>query len=555
MKREKRNTQILSIALFSLCIAACGKQADTETLTEDVVEESRVDTAMKEDAAEGAETDAAMEEDAAEGAEADAAMEEDVADEQEAEQPENDNVITVYLTDNVEYSDEIMPVQYVDDLSLLANMKYADSTYVYQDGKVYYRRYHEDSYEETALWGAYDPIPETEKELVCVDLDGTETVLFTDEGYGDIYLIDDRFFMTDGKLCEENGAVYTEKQLYSVDMQGKDRMNYGNASIFAIDRKRKIVILRVWEEGKIRYYVMNCETGEKKLILTEREDDYYNNPGIYQDGWLYYERLIWDDSGIFKLCAVSLEGEKREIAAFTSALNQHSNSYKESILNIKVDRDRIYFIVGGYDGSASVFQGGKLISMNLDGTGYKAIETEGDTYYISHDSGKTLIYFPRCYMPLADFVEECDTTVWDVEADICYPSAFPQKILLAYEQQKSLVWRYYPSEKDALCELTLYDDEIEEKKADIYAVPADSGKIVRVAMNLGDSIIKCDNEETDKIKYKDLYYADGFLYFTVEYSVYDQETSIGWRDGYRRLRSDVYRLKTGESAAKLLYSY
>ena len=94
-----------------------------------------------------------------------------------------------------------------------------------------------------------------------------------------------------------------------------------------------------------------------------------------------------------------------------------------------------------------------------------------------------------------------------------------------------------------------------EKKVDIFAVPDDSGRIVRAAMNLDVHIAEYKDGEVDRVKYKDLYYADGFLYFTVEYSIYDKDSSIGWRDGYRRLRSDVYRLKTGEGAAKLLYSY
>lgn len=175
----------------------------------------------------------------------------------------DENVITAYLTEDIAYSDEIRPVQYVNDLSLLADMKDTDSTYVYQDGKVYYRRYHEDSYEETALWGSYDPIPETEKEIICMDEEGVETVLFADEGYSDIYLVDDRFYMTDGKLCEENGSVYTERRLYSVDMQGDDRIDYGNGKIIAVDKEQKNMILEMWEEESTRYYVMNCETGEK----------------------------------------------------------------------------------------------------------------------------------------------------------------------------------------------------------------------------------------------------------------------------------------------------
>lgn len=578
MNERKWNAAIFLIVLFSLWVTACGKWADAgdyeeepESVAGDVAEErneieemsfgnmeeeSEVDVATEGNATEAEIKEDVPTEDAAGESGAEDVTEkaaDESADESEAELPEN--VIMAYLTENIEYSDAVMPVQYVDELSLLTDMKYTDGTYVYQDGKVYYRRYHEDSYEETALWGSYEPVPETEKEIVCIDADGVETVLFTDEGYGDIYLVDGRFYMTDGKLCEENGSVRIEKRLYSVDMQGKDRIDYGNGKIFAIDKERRIMILKMVEESAACYYAMNYETGEKKLILTEKEDGYLNYPDIYQDGWLYYERLMPDDFWIFRLCAVSVEGEQREIMAFTSALNQNYNGYRESILNIKVDGERIYFIIGGYDGSASEFQGGKLVSINLDGTDYKAVETKGDAYYISHDNGKILVYFPRSYRPVADFVEECDTTVWDMDSAICYPSDFPQKILLAYEQQKSQMWQYDPSEKGTLCELSLNWDEIEEKKVDIYAVPDASGKIVRVAMNLGERIAKYENGEVDQIQYKDLYYADGFLYFTVEYSVYDKEASIGWRDGYRRLRSDVYRLNVGESAARLLYSY
>ena len=115
--------------------------------------------------------------------------------------------------------------------------------------------------------------------------------------------------------------------------------------------------------------------------------------------------------------------------------------------------------------------------------------------------------------------------------------------------------RWNSGDKETLCETMKYDESGEEKTTNIYAIPDDSGKIVRVAMNLEDYIPKWENEEIDLIQYEDLYYADGFLYFTAEYSAYDEETAIGWRDGYRRLRSDVYRLKVGENAACMLYSY
>lgn len=470
-------------------------------------------------------------------------------------QPEENELVTAYLSEEIEYSDEVMPVQYVDDLSLLADMKYTDSTYVCQDDRIYYRRYHEDSFEEAALWGNYDPVPEKKKEIVCIDEDGKETVLFTDEGYGDIYLLDGRFYMTEIKTEKEDGAVYNRERLYSVDMRGKNRIGYGNGSIFAIDKERHVIILKMAEEEGVRYYALDYKTGEKKLMLTDGEDNYFYYVGMYQDGWLFYEKSKKYDAEVFGLWAVSLEGEQKKIIAFTSAFNQRPNGYREGILNIKSDGERIYFIIGGYDGSAVVFQGGKLVSVKFDGTDYKAVETPGDIYYIGQDNGKPFVYFPYYAMPVADDVQECDTMVWDVEADVCAPSAFPQKILLAYDRQAEQVWSDDSGSIGVLCEPTLYYNEVNEKKVDIFAVPDDSGRIVRAAMNLDVHIAEYKDEEVDRVKYKDLYYADEFLYFTVEYSIYDKDSSIGWRDGYRRLRSDVYRLKTGEGAAKLLYSY
>ena len=559
--------------LLSLCITACGEQTGADSKTEEAIAEDGVsagNTAELEKAFEGnaTELEKAFEGNAAEFenplAAEDEALTEKAAEPAEENagggRSEQDDAITLYLSEEITYSDEIIPVQYVDDLSLLEEMKYTDSTYACRDGKLYYRRYHENSFEEAAMWGNYDSVSGKEKESVRIDEDGAETVLFIDKGYGDMYLLNDRFYMTEMATRNEDGAVYHQKRLYSVDMQGEDRIDYGYVGIygyggiFAIDETRNIIVMEIIEEEGFCYYALNYKTGEKKRMLPS-EDDYSHYIGAYRDGWLYYERINWSDAGVFELWAVSVEGERRKIIAIASELNQRSVGFKEHIQNIKADGERIYFIVGGYDGSAGEFQGGKLISIKPDGTDYKAVETPGDTYYVSHDNGKTFLYFPRFFMPVADDVQECDTMVWDMEEDICYLSDFPQTFIQSYDWYAERICKYDSDNAGVLFEPSFYYDDIYTYEVNIYAVPDDSGRIVRVAMNLGAYIDKYEDGEVDRVAYKDLYYADGVLYFRVEYSVYDKDTSIGWRDGYRRLRSDVYRLKTGESTAKLLYSY
>ena len=320
--RENRKIQIAVVVLISLFIAACGKGVQTD-------KENEINAGEGIEESEGIVIVEEIEDETA-------AESEQETGQEETNQPLPDNVIEVYEIEEAEYADEVMPAQYTDDLSLLSDMKYANNTYAYQDGKVYYRRYHEDSYEEAALWGNYDDIPETKKEIVCIDADGVETVLFTDEGYGEIYLIDDRFYMLDVKIREEDGSTHRERHLYSVDMQGNDRIDYGNGKILVVDKERNIIIMQVYEDDDTNYYAMNYVTGEKKVILSDLddEDDYYSiYVSAYQDGWLYYEKYIAGDDIISKLNVVSYEGEQREIITLMTKFNNYS-SYRETILKI-----------------------------------------------------------------------------------------------------------------------------------------------------------------------------------------------------------------------------
>ena len=96
---------------------------------------------------------------------------------------------------------------------------------------------------------------------------------------------------------------------------------------------------------------------------------------------------------------------------------------------------------------------------------------------------------------------------------------------------------------------------MKEDGINVYALE-DSGRIVQVATDIDKAIIQREDKEINySIDYEHLYYADGFLYFEVEYNVYDADYAIGWRDGYRRLQTDVYRLKLDGNEAELLYSY
>lgn len=137
--------------------------------------------------------------------------------------------------------------------------------------------------------------------------------------------------------------------------------------------------------------------------------------------------------------------------------------------------------------------------------------------------------------------------MWDVEANTYFPSNLPWQILNVQQTGSVIPYQEHMVTKP-LC-------DVKEEGINVYALADGSGRIVRVAMQIDDRITQRGDGEADYIDYKHLYYADGFLYFEVEFNIYDEEYAIGWRDGYRRLQTDVYRLKLDGDVLELLYSY
>ena len=142
---------------------------------------------------------------------------------------------------------------------------------------------------------------------------------------------------------------------------------------------------------------------------------------------------------------------------------------------------------------------------------------------------------------------EYSATVWDMGAGTLSPSDYPYQFIQQQHGRPVLPYQKH-AESKPLCILM-------GEETNVYALPGESGIILPVAMDIDDKITAYDGAEIDLVNYEHMYYADGFLYFDVVYNLYDIDYSIGWRDGYRRLRTDVYRLQLGGEEAELLYSY
>ena len=328
-------------------------------------------------------------------------------------------------------------------------------------------------------------------------------------------------------------------------MQGQNRSDYGKWEICALDMERNIFILNrwSWEEKIDMYCVLDCAKDE---IITLPTDSYkLLDFWAYHDGWCYFD--IHEDwsSGICRVVGISLEGEQKEIMTMTSSHNtiKEKYNYTESICRMEVVEDRIYIIFGGYFGSDSYFQGGSLITMKLDGSDYRAIECKEDAFVICKDGDRILVYFPY-YWPQEDWSKEKKRYlmgVWDIETNTLFPSDFPRE--LVYEQQRHSILTY--QERIIPKPLCL----MKEDGINVYALE-DSGRIVQVATDIDKAIIQREDKEINySIDYEHLYYADGFLYFEVEFTVFEGART------YRRIQKDVYRMKLDEKFTELLYSY
>lgn len=465
-------------------------------------------------------------------------------------------VITVYTTEKPLRSDEYYPVVYTDDLSLLERMGQTDRSYAYRDGNVYYRQYHKDSYEEGALWGSYQATAGTDKEIVRINADGERTVLFHDKGYGDLYLMGERFYMTELVTRKDEDREWTCTNVYSVDMQGENRIDYGeNGSICFVDRDRNSIVMEFYVEDTAEkvFTVLNAADGDLTALPLDTAD--YCCFWDYHDGWCYFEEDTGE--GLYRIVAVSLKGERREIITLISDRAAEEYGYRESVCDLRVEGERIYIVFGGYDGSGNFYQGGRILTTKLDGSEYRAIECSADQYYVRHEQGRPLVYYPHYRYDdgerAADSENDYETTVWDVERNITYPCEFPVQLINSLDRQLSIEERGKIS--NPIC---VYQRST--GGTDFYALPDDSGRIVRAAVRIDEDITPLEGvsalgSEEYEIDYQHLFYADGYLYFETEFNVYDSKYAIGWRDGYRRIQTDVYRSRLADGEMELLYSY
>lgn len=261
-----------------------------------------------------------------------------------------------------------------------AHPTYANETYAWE--------YTKNSLKTAALFANYDYVTCDANQLVKTDANGKRTVIYQGNGYGNLWIVNERMY-----LYRNNSKENKERELFSLNMQGKDEHAYGDYEVHAV--YDKYLVLTNSEETEI--YVMNTEAG--KIQLLEKDAQY-----LYTDGdTVYFTEHPKDTDKHIVLASVKLDATER--CRLADVRKEDVNQIIQTSANLYINcvqavQDTVYFSCGTYGGSASVYQGGVLAKVKKDGSNFKVLG-EAPINFTVYESGEIMKY-GRINQPFQD---------------------------------------------------------------------------------------------------------------------------------------------------------
>lgn len=261
-----------------------------------------------------------------------------------------------------------------------AHPTYANETYAWE--------YTTNSLKTAALFANYDYVTCDANQLVKTDANGKRTVIYQGNGYGNLWIVNERMY-----LYRNNSKENKERELFSLNMQGKDEHAYGDYEVHAVHDK--YLVLTNSEETEI--HVMDTETEDILLLETDAQYLYTD------DDTVYFTEHPKDTDEHIVLASVKLDATERCRLADVRKedVNQIIQTSTNLYINcVQVVKDKVYFSCGTYGGSASVYQGGVLAKVKKDGSNFKVLG-EAPINFTVYESGEIMKY-GRINQPFQD---------------------------------------------------------------------------------------------------------------------------------------------------------
>ncbi len=252
-----------------------------------------------------------------------------------------------------------------------AHPTYANETYAWE--------YTKNSLKTAALFANYDYVTCDANQLVKTDANGKRTVIYQGNGYGNLWIVNERMY-----LYRNNSKENKERELFSLNMQGKDEHAYGDYEVHAVYDKYLVLTNR--EETEI--HVMDTETEDIQLLETDAQYLYTD------DDTVYFTEHPKDTDEHIVLASVKLDATERCRLADVRKedVNQIIQTSTNLYINcVQVVKDKVYFSCGTYGGSASVYQGGVLAKVKKDGSNFKVLG-EAPINFTVYETGEIMKY-------------------------------------------------------------------------------------------------------------------------------------------------------------------
>lgn len=261
-----------------------------------------------------------------------------------------------------------------------AHPTYANETYAWE--------YTTNSLKTAALFANYDYVTCDANQLVKTDANGKRTVIYQGNGYGNIWIVNERMY-----LYRNNSKENKERELFSLNMQGKDEHAYGDYEVHAV--YDKYLVLTNSEETEI--HVMDAETEDIQLLETDAQYLYTD------DDTVYFTEHPKDTDEHIVLASVKLDATER--CRLADVRKEDVNQIIQTSANLYINcvqavQDTVYFSCGTYGGSASVYQGGVLAKVKKDGSNFKVLG-EAPINFTVYETGEIMKY-GRINQPFQD---------------------------------------------------------------------------------------------------------------------------------------------------------
>ena len=261
-----------------------------------------------------------------------------------------------------------------------AHPTYANETYAWE--------YTTNSLKTAALFANYDYVTCDANQLVKTDANGKRTVIYQGNGYGNLWIVNERMY-----LYRNNSKENKERELFSLNMQGKDEHAYGDYEVHAV--YDKYLVLTNSEETEI--HVMDTETEDILLLETDAQYLYTD------DDTVYFTEHPKDTDEHIVLASVKLDATER--CRLADVRKEDVNQIIQTSANLYINcvqavQDTVYFSCGTYGGSASVYQGGVLAKVKKDGSNFKVLG-EAPINFTVYETGEIMKY-GRINQPFQD---------------------------------------------------------------------------------------------------------------------------------------------------------